>query len=357
MPFLASYLLDLNPGVFSLFGILHVKWYGIAYLTGFFLGGLIFWRLGKKGRILIPPQHAVDAILMLVFGVVIGGRLGYVLWYDQPLLWTFTSSFPYWNTLAIQKGGMSSHGGMAGVMIACFLVARGFKQEDGTRIGRCPAFHVGDLACLGATPGLFFGRLANFINGELLGAIVAMPGEPAPRWAVKYPQELLLPANHATPLTVDQTLRLNAIVESVKLPGEDEADTLARIISKIQHGSKDLAAQIEPLISARHPSQLYQAAAEGILLGSLLWLIWARPQKPGIITAWFLVFYGILRIIVEQYWRLPDPQLANQYILGLSRGQGLSVLMIAAGVGLIIWATRRPARTFSWRFPPSEVVS
>ncbi len=349
-PLLASYFLDLNPEVVSFLGF-HIKWYGVSYLTGFLIGGLIFWALGKKNRILLPPQHAVDAILMLVFGVVIGGRLGYILFYDPKLLITFSTSIPFWDALAIQKGGMASHGGMAGVLIACFLVARGFKQDDGTRIGRCRAFHIGDLACLGATPGLFLGRLANFINGELLGGIVAMPGQPAPWWAVKYPQELLLPQNHATPLTDAQVNTLVDIVDRVKLPNEDFGDTLARIITRIQHGSKDLAAQIEPLIAARHPSQLYQAAAEGLILGSLLWLIWSRPQRPGVITGWFLILYGILRIIVEHYWRLPDPNLKQQYILGLSRGQGLSVLMLLAGVGIVLWAIRQPGLRFSWRTP------
>ena len=350
----ASHLHRFDPVLLDL-GLLKIRWYGLSYLTGFLIAGLILYALGRKGRVLVPPRHAVDAILIFVFGVVVGGRLGYVLFYDPAMIATFTSDFPYWGLLAIQKGGMASHGGMAGVLLAAWWISRGFAQEDGTRIGQAPAFHIADLSCLIAVPGLVLGRIANFANGELLGRVVAAPGEPGPWWAFRFPQELT--SEHAPKLSPAQGQHLFDLIDKVRVNDEKDGPALDRLIHTIQSKSSaaasELATQLTPLLSARHPSQLYQAVAEGIVVGGLLWLLWARPQKPGVITAAFLLMYGVLRILVEQYWRLPDPQLKTQYILGLTRGQLLSVGMLAVGAGLLVWAIRRPGPTFSWRKPIS----
>lgn len=347
----ASHLHRMDPVLLDL-GMLKIRWYGVSYLMGFLVAGIILYMLGKKRRVLVPPQNAVDVILIFVFGVVVGGRLGYVLFYSPSLLTDLSGTFPYWGVFAIQKGGMASHGGMAGVLAAAWWISRGFVQEDGTRIGKAPLFHIADVSCLIAVPGLLFGRLANFVNGELLGRIVAMPGEPGPWWSVRFPEELL--SEHRPKLTPEQTTALLDLAGKVRVEGDTDGAAVERLVHTIQSKStaaaNELATQLTPLLAARHPSQLYQAAAEGLVVGGLLWLIWAKPRKPGVITASFLLMYGVLRILIEQYWRLPDP-LKTQYILGLTRGQWLSVGMLAAGAGLLVWAVRRPGMAFSWRKP------
>lgn len=341
---LGGWMHRLNPTVFSA-GSLTVKWYGVSYILGFVIAWVLLRWLGKVGRTPIPPRVALDAILVLVMGVLLGGRLGYVVFYQPSLLTDFGSTFPYWGVLAIQRGGMASHGAMIGIVLACFWLARGLPDplKGGTpgpvaRVGRSSSLHCMDLACLLAPPGLFLGRVANFVNGELLGRVVAGPGERAPWWAVRFPQEL--GTKHAPALTDAQFAALDGLLAGVHQPGDTGGAEIDRLVAKVQSGSADLAARLEPLLAARHPSQLYQAAAEGIAVGVALWVIAGRSPRPGVITAWFLLIYGVLRIIVEQYWRLPDPQLTQQYVLGLTRGQLLSVGMLAAGLGLLALAPR-----------------
>jgi phosphatidylglycerol:prolipoprotein diacylglycerol transferase len=334
----AAWLHDLDKYVFRISGDFGLRWYGVAYAAGFVIGLLAMRWMAKRGLILIPRDRALDAILTLVFGVLLGGRLGYVAFYDQQLLWDFSTAFPWWGVLRIWDGGMASHGGMIGVIIACARISRGWKDESGDLIGRCPTLHVMDAVALLCTPGLMLGRLANFVNGELLGRIVAAPDEPAPWWAVRYPQELL--TRHAPELTLEQSLRLRAVLDRVALPSDTEVGAVERLIAQVQTGRADVIAELAPLISARHPSQLYQALAEGALLGLALLLIWRKPRLPGVIAAWFLILYGVLRVVTE-YWRLPDDHLAVQRIAGLSRGQWLSVLMVVAGAALLAIVMRR----------------
>lgn len=341
---LGGWLHRLDPTVFSV-GPLTVKWYGVSYILGFVIAWVLLRWLGKRGRTPIPPRVALDAILVLVMGVLLGGRLGYVLFYQPSLLTDLGSAFPYWGVLAIQRGGMASHGAMIGIVLACFWLARGLPDPLAggmsgpvPRVGKSSVLHCMDLACLLAPPGLFVGRVANFVNGELLGRVVAGPGEKAPWWAVRFPQEL--GTKHAPALTDAQFASLDRLLAGVHQPGDAGGTEIDRLVAKVQSGSREIAAQLEPLLSARHPSQLYQAAAEGMVVGVTLWIVAGRTRRPGVVTAWFLLIYGVLRIMVEQYWRLPDPQLAQQYVLGMTRGQLLSVGMLAAGVGLLVWAPR-----------------
>ncbi|KAA0212574.1 MAG: prolipoprotein diacylglyceryl transferase [Leptolyngbya sp. PLA3] len=346
---------DLNPIIFTVFG-LSVRWYGLSYLAGIFVGYLLLRRLARRNLVLIPAHRAEDFVLIMAFGIIIGGRLGYCLFYEPDLLWTFDSSFPFWGVLMIARGGMASHGGMIGVILAAWRISRGFRTNDGSIEGRTSFRHVADVVAALAPFGLFFGRLANFVNGELLGKIVALPGHPAPWWAVRYPQELL--TGHAPELSLDQTMRLTHLIDANRLPGEDDAAAVERMIARIQHGAPNLKAQLEPLLAARHPSQLYQAAAEGLILGLVLWWIWRKPRTPGVIGCWFLIIYGVLRVVTE-VWRLPDDNLAVQRIAGLSRGQWLSVVMVLAGAAILFrirklggekvggWMTPRPAQAVS----------
>lgn len=339
------YFHDLSPILIPISGDFAVRWYGLSYVAGFVIAYLVLRALAKRGRIEIPPEHVADAMMMVVLGTLVGGRLGYALVYDPKLLYTFGNSFPWWNLLAINKGGMASHGGMVGIILGCWRVSRGWKTEAGQVIGRTSVVHVMDLMALVAGFGLLLGRIANFVNGELLGKIVSPPGVPGPWWSVQFPQELhgwIGPgvrdkASHTPELSAEQVGQLDNLVRSVQQPGERWSAALERVIAH----AGGYKAQLVPLLSSRHASQLYQAAAEGLVLGLVVWAIWWRPRKAGVVAAWWLMIYGVLRILTETI-RLPDAQFGDAgRILGLSRGQWLSAVMVAAGAGLLLYALRR----------------
>ena len=327
-----AWLHDLNPFVLRFTDTVGIRWYGLAYALAFVAGYLQLKFLARRGLVAIPAERCGDVILSVVVGVVVGGRLGYVLLYEPSLLWDFEPTAPWWGVLAINRGGMASHGGMVGVILAAWRVSRGWKKEDGSVVGRCRPLHVMDVFAFIAPIGLLFGRLANFINGELLGRVIAKPGEVGPWWGVRFPQEVV--SGHACFRTAEQEAYLNELIRSFSRPNEDlKLDTFPRMLDLIQSGGaegKRLAAELAPLLSARFPSQLLQAAAEGVVLGLLLWAVWARPRVPGVVGAWFLMGYGVLRVATE-FVRLPDAQLEIQRVLGLSRGQWFSVLMVVAG--------------------------
>jgi phosphatidylglycerol:prolipoprotein diacylglycerol transferase len=351
-PHTLAWLHDLSPYIFQFGGGFGLRWYGVAYAAGFVVGWLLLRRLSRTGVTPLSVDRITDAMLTLCVGVVAGGRLGYVLFYEPSLLWTFGDSAPWWGLLQINRGGMASHGGMLGVLLACWFISRGRREANGVRSGVVPMLHVMDLTAFAAPPGLFFGRLANFINGELLGRIVAGPGEPAPWWAVRFPQEVF--TKHAPALTPEQFESLAKLVDDFRVGQESDAAAFDRALSALQSGpaqrSAEVAAQLTPLISSRHPSQMYQAAAEGLVLFACLSLIWLRPRRPGVISAWFLLIYGVLRIATE-FYRLPDAHLTVERILGLSRGQWLSAGMILAGAVLLAWCTTRRGAT---KFGPGQ---
>lgn len=342
-----AWLHTLDPYVFEIAPGLGLRWYGTAYLAGFVAAWLILRGMAKRRLVAFAPDRAFDVIITLAIAALVGGRLGYAVFYDPPLLWTFTAKLPFWDLLALNKGGMASHGGIIGGIAACWYISRGQKTDSGQRVGACPFMHVTDTMALIATPGLCFGRLANFINGELLGKIVAMPGQPAPWWAVKFPQEVL--TNQAPELTPEQHDKLAELIANTAPNAPDYYTGYETVLHRLQSGSAEVARQLEPLISARHPSQLYQAAVEGLVVGAAVWLVARKPRKPGVVGATFLMVYGIGRIATEIY-RLPDAHLHVQRIFGLSRGQWLSVLMVAAGIAILIWAKRSQPKKlyFGW---------
>jgi phosphatidylglycerol:prolipoprotein diacylglycerol transferase len=345
---LASYFHDLSPIIFTISGDFAVRWYGVSYVVGFVIAYIVLYKLSKRGLIMLPAQRVPDAMMVIILGTLLGGRLGYaILGYDPSLLYTFTSSFPYWNMLALQKGGMASHGAMIGLVIAAWIVSRGFKPDrdpQGPREGVCSTFHVMDYLALTAGFGLFFGRIANFVNGELLGAIITKPGEKGPWYSVQFPQELsgwLSPLardvkSHTPELSVEQMGKLNELVTSVQRVGQSWTDALHSIIA---HPGA-YRAQLEPLLSSRHPSQLYQAIAEGLVLTIFVWIVWARPRKAGVVASCWLMLYGVLRIVTE-IWRLPDAQFTDGRPLGLSRGQWFSAAMVGFGLLVLIWSVKR----------------
>lgn len=341
---LAAWFHDLDPFLWELRPGLGVRWYGLSYALGFLIAWLLLRFLCRRGASSIPEDRAADVVVLGAIFVIAGGRLGYVFFYRPELLVEFTAQPPWWGLLAINKGGMASHGAIVAAVVYAWVVSRGFKGEGGGRVGRAPALHVLDTFALLTPVGLLLGRLANFVNGELLGRVAARAGEPAPWWAVKFPQEVLERPGEISQQQLDGIARLAGMRPPIDTPQERIELEIAysALLRQVQEGAPQLQAQLEPLINARHPSQLYQAAAEGVAVGLVVWVVARRPRKPGVVAACFGIAYGLLRIVTE-FYRLPDAHLEVQRWLGLSRGQWLSVAMVLAGVGLLAWALRREA--------------
>lgn len=361
---LGAYFHDLNPVVLWLGKDWAVRWYGLSYVAGFAICWLFMFWAARRRLIALRPDRVDVALVAIVLGVLVGGRLVYAIAYDPALLTGFSNSFPFWDLLAINKGGMASHGGMIGAIIGCWLVSREARRPQGALAGQGAMLHIMDIVALAAPFGLFLGRIANFINGELLGRIVTPPGPRGggPAWTVQFPQELkgwrqpppALPEGHAPMLDDSQQQALVGLVRSVAQPGDTWAEARDKLI---QHAGEHKDA-LSPLLSSRHPSQIYQAIAEGLVLGLIVWFVWRRPRKPGVVAGVWLVVYGVLRIVTE-IWRLPDAQFAQGRPMGLSRGQWFSAAMVACGVVLVWWAGRRAVEAIGgWQvrapIPPKE---
>lgn len=355
MLLLADWVHNLSPFALRISGGFGLRWYGLAYLLGFLIAWIILKKLATKNQLRVPAHHITDLMLWLVLGVIVGGRLGYVLIYQPSLLISFGPDFPFWGALRLNQGGMASHGGLVGVIAAAFFFARRHKTSG---------FHILDCLALVAPIGLMLGRIANFVNGELLGRIVAQRNEPGPWWSIRYPQELIERAGELPPLDPAQTAHLEElivradaalagvpggpygaaadqrVVQTLSDPTIDILPGYPLLIEAIQQGHDRLANELAPLLTARHPSQLYQAVCEGPFVLAAVWSCWLLGhRKPGQTGAMFLISYGIGRIATE-FFRLPDAHLRTARILGLSRGQWLSASMIVAGILLITWANR-----------------
>ena len=318
-----SYIHSLDPDALRITDSFTIKWYGLSYLAGFVVAWWLIRWLAGSGRILLSRTDATDFITYCVGGVLVGGRFGYCLFYDPSLLIDFSANFPFWGLLAIHQGGMASHGGMIGVIIAMVLFSRSRNL---------PFLHLLDVTAFIAPPGLFFGRLANFINGELWGVALpdSMQASP-PWWSVKYPQEI-----QSAP--VEAIMSLNTtVLQSTTTTG---MDSVRLIVEEAYRGNSELINQMSPYLVARWPSQLFQAASDGPALFIALMLVWLVPRKPGVIAGFFLFFYGVLRIVTEVF-REPDEGVA--LFLSLSRGQVLSVALVVAGLLLVALARARPS--------------
>ena len=318
-----SYIHSLDPDALRITDSFTIKWYGLSYLAGFVVAWWLIRWLAGSGRILLSRTDATDFITYCVGGVLVGGRFGYCLFYDPSLLIDFSANFPFWGLLAIHQGGMASHGGMIGVIIAMVLFSRSRNL---------PFLHLLDVTAFIAPPGLFFGRLANFINGELWGVALpdSMQASP-PWWSVKYPQEI-----QSAP--VEAIMSLNTtVLQSTTTTG---MDSVRLIVEEAYRGNSELINQMSPYLVARWPSQLFQAASDGPALFIALMLVWLVPRKPGVIAGCFLFFYGVLRIVTEVF-REPDEGVA--LFLSLSRGQVLSVALVVAGLLLVALARVRPS--------------
>jgi len=330
---LSAFLHRLDPYVLGPFGGLGLRWYGLAYVAGFAAGFWLLRTLARRRRTPLEPARLGDFVFTVALGTIAGGRLGYCVLYRPDLFTDVSASIPFWGVLAFHKGGMASHGGMVGMLLACLWFAR--------RRG-VPALHLLDLVVFAAPIGIFFGRMANFVNGELYGR----PCAPELPWAVKFPQEILAWGNaahagHAKLASSD----FQAVLKAAGAPAGD----LERVVEAVRTNDA-VARALEPLLTPRHPSQLYEAVLEGFVLFALLAWIWRAPRKPGVLAGWFLIAYAIVRFIAEEF-RMPDAHVGFQW-LGLTRGQWLSAWMLAAGIAcLIAWARRPAAPLGGWRGP------
>jgi phosphatidylglycerol:prolipoprotein diacylglycerol transferase len=264
--------LGLDPVALDL-GFFQLKWYSLAYIAGILTGWWYLLKLIAQPGAPMARRHADDFVFYATLGIILGGRVGYVLFYAPELLLKPLSILRLWD------GGMSFHGGVVGVTVAIILFAR----KQGLNWLR-----VHDYVACCVPFGLFFGRLANFVNGELWGR----PSDVA--WAIVFPR------------TGDEL--------------------------------------------ARHPSQLYEAGLEGIALGLVLWFFFWRTDsryQPGKLVGIFLLGYGLARFAVE-FFREPDQQLVEfAQATGLHMGQWLCVPMIAGGLYLIATAKGRRVRVES----------
>lgn len=267
---LAIVFSQLNPIIVQI-GPIAVRWYGVAYAIGiiisvFFLQKLFLFRHNKFPSIPALDSNKIDSLaLYMMIGIVLGGRLGYVMFYRPE--WFITRPLMVLNTL---EGGMSFHGGLIGIIITLML----FCHKNNLSF-----LSVSDLMCCVGPIGLFFGRIANFINGELYGRITSVP------WGVVFP--------HGGPL-------------------------------------------------ARHPSQLYEAAAEGLLLLTILMGLFFKTtisRHAGYLTGVFMIGYGIVRTIIEEY---REPDLLMSYFMiriwdmKITTGQALTAPMLVCGMVLIL---------------------
>ena len=255
---------DISPVIFSI-GPFALRWYAMAYLVGIVTAWILTKRNIRKYNLGITTEQLDDLVFYTTLGIILGGRLGYVICYGDGYFWQHPAEI-----LAVWHGGMSFHGGIAGVIIAIYCFAKKYKF---------PYLKITDLVALYVPIGIFLGRLANFVNGELWGRITTVP------WAVKFPDGGYLP---------------------------------------------------------RHPSQLYEALTEGILMFIILSLLWRKKfvrNHTGIISAVFLVIYGLSRISME-FFREPDRQIG--YIAGsVTMGQILSLPFLILGLFILHRSLKR----------------
>lgn len=337
MEAVTHYVHDLDPFAIQFTETIGIRWYGLAYLTGFVVSYLVLAFMAKRKRIQLPLEKVGDFITWCAIGVLVGGRLGYCLFYSPELFWTFSSEFPFWGALEVHKGGMASHGGIAGVLIACWLFARKYDYS---------VLHLIDLTAYGSTFGFTAGRIANFINGELYGR----EAPAALSWAVKFPTEVFYWVNYQT----QELKRLTPVLEflgpiknsmgkEIPLNSEQWIEwvnryridstaheninlVLEKLVWASQNSSHQVLQALQVVLTPRYPSQLIQALLEGFLVMVVLTLVWLKPRKAGIVSGAFGICYSIARIVGEQY-RMPDAHLGFQW-LGLTRGQWLSVAFL-----------------------------
>jgi phosphatidylglycerol:prolipoprotein diacylglycerol transferase len=284
-----------------------LRWYGLAYVAAFFVGYRLYGRLTREGYSDLAPSQVADFITgVAFFGVILGGRLGYMLFYD----WGNFSANPL-IVVRFWDGGMSSHGGMIGVLLFTLIYAK-LKHVSWRNIG--------DNLVVVAPVGLFFGRCANFVNGELFGRVTGVP------WAVQFPKELYDAPAETVQLALGEASSLNP-----------RWTTIGQVVDNVR-ASPELRAQLAGTLSPRHPSQIYEALLEGALLFFLLWIVRTKFRVPnGVLTGLFFIGYAMVRILGEMF-REPDAPLT----MALTRGQFLSLFLVLLGFSFLIFAYLKP---------------
>ena len=307
MTALAYYLHKLDPFIFRVTETFGPRWYGMAYVAAFLCGFLLLSWLSKRGYADLPQSQVSDFITWgALFGVMVGGRVGYVLFYKPEMLRDPLSIVKIW------EGGMSAHGGIIGLVLFTLYYSRRHNISW---------TNLGDNLCVTAPIGLFFGRCANFINGELYGRAATVP------WAVQFPKELL---DHEHAAVAERALTVTRQIDPTVHTPEGVVEAL--------NNSPQIEAALRTVLTPRHPSQLYEALVEGALLFLILWFVRTRTRQPnGVITGLFLSLYAIFRILVENY-REPDSPMIGMF----TRGQFFSFFIVALGFGFIVAARLRP---------------
>jgi len=304
---LAYYIHDLSPFLIQIGGF-GLRWYGLAYLAGFIVGIVLYKHLAKRGYSDLRPDQVTDFITMsALFGVLLGGRLGYMLFYDvdrfshDPLIF-----FRVW------EGGMASHGGILGLTFYTIWYARRHRLSFR---------NLADNLVVVGPVGVFFGRCANFINGELYGRVTDV------FWAVQFPKEILVyPPDH-----LERLLSKTVAVD----PSLGSPEAVIAGVTASQPLRELLAVEIAP----RYPSQLVEAGLEGLFLFALLWMLRTRVRLAnGVLTGVFFIAYAVVRFLGECY-REPDASLTGM----LTRGQFLSLFMILVGIFFLLWARWKPS--------------
>ena len=277
----------LDPVAFTI-GPFSVRWYGIAYVLGFVCAAIVVWRTARRWKIRVDADALCTIMLCVIIGIILGARLGYVVFYGDGYYWEHPAKI-----LAINEGGMSFHGGLIGALLSGIVAAK---------LTGIPYLTLADLGCIAAPIGLFFGRIANFINGELWGSVTDLP------WGVVF--------------------------------GGSAGDL------------------------PRHPSQLYEAFLEGIVIFVVLYalsrkrrrvptggsfqtgtgaaLVDVRRSQPlprGTFLGLFLIMYGVFRILIE-FVREPDAQLGYLWGGWLTMGQVLSAPLVVVGVIVLVYAIK-----------------
>ena len=311
---LAYYVHDLSPFLIQFNEKFGVRWYGLSYVAAFVVGYLVLRWLAQKGYTEIKPDAVGDFIAgCAIFGVLLGGRLGYMLFYDfgnfihDPLIF-----------IRVWDGGMSAHGGIVGVTLYTVWYSRRHKMRW---------LNVADNIAVTVPIGLFMGRLANFINGELYGRATNVP------WAMQFPKEL-----YAAPAEMVDRAQAAAVAINPQWLGVDAIVNEAR-------SSVALREQLAAILTPRHPSQFYEAGLEGLLMFTILWTLRTCFRLPnGIISAAFFITYAFTRTAAE-FFREPDAPLTGP----LTRGQFLSLFLVLIGIVVLIYSLKRPQWPPKWQ--------
>jgi len=310
--FLAEYLHRLNPVLLRITDSVQLRWYGLAYVAGFVVGWWLLVRWARKGVGELKEAEVSDFITYAaLFGVLLGGRLGYMLLYARENFFANPLIF-----FQVSGGGMASHGGIAGLFFFTLYFAWRHKRS-------WPG--LGDNLVCAAPLGLFFGRIANFINGELYGRVTSVP------WAMKFPEE----ATRWSPDAADPAIAAKFLaLRDLALNHGANPESWPDQIMSLSRSSDSFAEGLRPLLTARHPSQLYAAALEGLILFAILFFVREKyPRAPhGFLTGLFFICYALLRILDENY-REPD-----RHIGAFTEGQFYSLFMILVGLCFLAYA-------------------